>query len=77
MLFLIFFAHFSRERFFEIWLGQESVTHGQTNIHGGKNNICLPRGRHIKTGLCVVYVYSFDGFASHGQMFIEHAGVVL
>ena len=45
MLFLEFFLH---ERFLEIWLGQGSVTDkrtdGRTDIHGGKNNICLPQG---------------------------------
>ena len=52
MLFLEIFAIFLHKGFLEIWLGQESVTdkrtdgrpHGRTDIHGGKNNICLPQG---------------------------------
>ena len=56
MLFLELFANFLHERFLEIWLGQESVTDkrtdGRTDIHGGKNNICLPQGEtYNKTNL--------------------------
>ena len=42
-----FFANFLHERFLEIWLGQGKryrQTDGRTDIHGGKNNICLPQG---------------------------------
>ena len=48
MLLVETFSMFLHEGFWEIWLGLESVTHRQTDIHGGDNNISLSQGDTYK-----------------------------